>query len=59
MARDPGEWYAEQREKAQRLEAELAATQRALAIMERALGQVRAMVKELRRAAEAARYVGD
>jgi len=52
MAKDPGEWYAEQREKAERLEHELAGAQRALEV-------VRKVVDELKQAATRARYVGD
>lgn len=52
MARDPGEWYAEKAAEAERLERELAGAQRALEV-------VQTLVKEIRRAVERARYVGD
>ena len=52
MAKDPGEWYEERRQEAERLEAELAGAQKALALIQR-------LTEDLRRAAERARYVGD
>jgi hypothetical protein len=52
MATNPGEWYEEQRAKAERLEAELAGAQRALEV-------VQTLVKEIRRAVERVRHVGD
>ncbi len=52
MASNPGEWYEEQRQKAERLEAELAGAQRALELVQQ-------LTRELQRAVERARYVGD
>jgi len=52
MAKDPGEWYEARRQEAERLEAELAGAQKALALIQR-------LTEDLRRAAERARYVGD
>jgi len=52
MANDPGEWYEARRQEAERLEAELAGAQKALALIQR-------LTEDLRRAAERARYVGD
>jgi len=52
MAKDPGEWYEERRQKAEHLEHEIAGAQKALEV-------VRKVVEELKRAAERARYVGD
>jgi cob(I)alamin adenosyltransferase len=52
MATNPGEWYEEQRQKAERLEAELAG---ARAVLEAA----REVVRRLERQLELARYVGD
>jgi hypothetical protein len=52
MARDPGEWYEEQRQKAERLSAELAGARQ---VVEAA----QAVVRRLERLLEEARYVGD
>lgn len=65
MARDPGEWYAEQAAEAERLGAMLAG---ARLVLEAALGfddgprihdAARAVVRRLERQLEQARYVGD
>jgi len=52
VAKDPGEWYEERRQEAERLEHELAGAQKALAVVQQ-------LVKDMRKAAERARYVGD
>jgi len=66
MANDPGEWYEEQRVKAERLEAELAGARAVVEALTTAaarnvplLGVARAVAKRLERALEQARYVGD
>ncbi len=52
MARDPGEWYEEKRQEAERLEALLAEARR-----ERPTDPTK--IRRLERALEQARYVGD
>jgi hypothetical protein len=69
VARDPGEWYAEQAAKAERLAAELAGARKVLEAVDaieggkasgtRMLEAAREVVRRLERALEAARYVGD
>jgi hypothetical protein len=66
MANDPGEWYEERRQKAERLAAELAGARHVLEAVldahERRCSLIhvaRIVVKELERALETARYVGD
>jgi hypothetical protein len=52
MARDPGEWYEERRQQAERLSAELAGARQVLEAAQ-------AVVRRLERLLEQARYVGD
>jgi len=68
MARDPGEWYEEKRQEAERLEAQLDGARAVLDAMRAARGQVPdenlldvaiGVVKILNRRLERARYVGD
>jgi hypothetical protein len=59
MASNPGEWYAERREQAERLEAQLAGARSVLAEYERGREAARAIVRRLEHLLEQARYVGD
>lgn len=63
MATNPGEWYDEQREKAERLGHELAGARKVLAALEavdcRHVPDAREVVRRLERQLEQARYVGD
>jgi hypothetical protein len=52
MARDPGDWYDERRQEADRLTAELAGARQVLDAVE-------AVVRRLERQLEQARFVGD
>jgi len=66
MAQDPGEWYDEQRERAERLAAEVNGARKVFAAMQFAdarrwsvMDAARNVVRQLERALELARHVGD